>query len=239
MFLGDWLGRRAWLTPDKVALIDAAHGNRPITYRQWNQAANRSAQLLRTLGAGKGDRVAILAHNCVEFLDVWFACGKLGAILQTLNWRLTPRELVELIRDAGPKVLVHGPEFVDQVHGLREAGLESVTRLALDADARAFPDDRCHDERDGLGDTAPPPVELDWDDPWVLCYTGGTTGISKGAILTHGNITWNAINTVVSWGLTPDDVTLLNAPLFHTGGLNVFTAPLVQIGGTSIVCRRF
>jgi fatty-acyl-CoA synthase len=239
VFLGDWLGRRALLTPDKVALIDATRGNRPITYRQWNQAANRSAQLLRTLGAGKGDRVAILAHNCVEFLDVWFACGKLGAILQTLNWRLTPRELVELIRDAGPKVLVHGPEFVDQVRGLREAGLESVTRLALDADARAFPDDRCHDERDGLGDAAPPPVELDWDDPWVLCYTGGTTGMSKGAILTHGNITWNAINTVVSWGLTPDDVTVLNAPLFHTGGLNVFTAPLAQIGGTSIVCRRF
>jgi len=142
VFLGDWLGRRALLTPDKVALIDATRGNRPITYRQWNQAANRSAQLLRTLGAGKGDLVAILAHNCVEFLDAWFACGKLGAILQTLNWRLTPRELVELIRDAGPKVLVHGPEFVDQVRGLREAGLESVTRLALDADARAFPNDR-------------------------------------------------------------------------------------------------
>ena len=105
--------------------------------------------------------------------------------------------------------------------------------------ARAFPDDRCHDERDGLEPAAPPPVELEWDDPWVLCYTGGSTGLPKGAILTHGNITWNAINTVVSWGLTPDDVTVLNAPLFHTGGLNVFTAPLVQIGGTSIVCRRF
>ena len=61
----------------------------------------------------------------------------------------------------------------------------------------------------------------------------------KGAILTHGNITWNSINTVMSWGLTPDDVTILNAPLFHTGGLNVFTAPLVHIGGTSIVCHAF
>ena len=180
MFLGDWLGRRALLTPDKVALIDATRGNRPITYRQWNQAANRSAQFLRTLGAGKGDRVAILAHNCVEFLDVWFACGKLGAILQTLNWRLTPRELVELIRDAGPKVLVHGPEFVDQVRGLREAGLESVTRLALDADARAFPDDRCHDERDGLGDAAPPPVDSTGTTPGSSATRGGRPGCPKG-----------------------------------------------------------
>ena len=188
---------------------------------------------------GKGDRVAVLAHNCVEFLDVWFACGKLGAILQALNWRLTTRELAGLIGDAEPRVLVHGPEFVDQVRGLGDAGMDGVTRLALDPNARAFPGDRCHEERDGSGDAAPLPVELEWDDPWVLCYTGGSTGLPKGAILTHGNITWNAINTVVSWGLTPDDVTVLNAPLFHTGGLNVFTAPLVQIGGTSIVCRKF
>ena len=92
------------------------------------------------------------------------------------------------------------------------------TRLALDITARAFAGDRCFEERDILEAKAKPPVELEWNDPWVLCYTGGSTGLPKGAILTHGNITWNAINTVVSWGLTPDDVTVLNAPLFHTGG---------------------
>ena len=122
MFLGDWLGRRAWLTPDKVALVDTANGSRTVTYRQWNQAAHRSAELLCSLGVGKGDRVAILAHNCVEYLDVWFACGKLGVILQTLNWRLTPGELGELIRDAEPKVLVYGPEFVPQARVLYEEG---------------------------------------------------------------------------------------------------------------------
>ena len=73
----------------------------------------------------------------------------------------------------------------------------------------------------------------------MICYTGGTTGLPKGAQLTYGNITFNSVNTVMSWGLTPDDVTILNSPLFHTGGLNVFTAPLVHIGGTSIVCKTF
>jgi fatty-acyl-CoA synthase len=77
------------------------------------------------------------------------------------------------------------------------------------------------------------------DDPWVLCYTGGTTGLPKAATLTHGNITWNAINTVASWELTSQDVTFLNMPLFHTGGINVFTAPLVHAGGCSIVCQSF
>ena len=90
MYIGDWLARREMLTPDKVALIDAQHDYKPITYRQWNRAANQTANFLRDLGVSKGDRVAVLALNCVEFLDVWFACGKLGAIMQPLNWRLTP-----------------------------------------------------------------------------------------------------------------------------------------------------
>src|SRR6478609_8941533 len=102
MFLGDWLQRRAMLTPGKVALVDAIHGNQPITYRQWDRSANRTARLLQSLGVGKRDRVAVLAYNSVEYLDILFACGKLGAILQTLNGRLTPRELGALILDGAP-----------------------------------------------------------------------------------------------------------------------------------------
>jgi len=238
MLIGDWLGRRALLTPEKIALRDAIHGGEPITYRGWNLAANRAAQLLRTLGVTKGDRVAVLAHNCIEYLDLWFACGKLGAILQTLNWRLTPRELSGLIVDALPRILVYGPEFLEQIRALRTTKHHGMRYIALDAAARAAPEDRCFTEREQFDDV-PPSVELTWDDPWVLCYTGGTTGLPKGAVLTHGNVTWNSINTILSWGLTADDVAILNAPLFHTGGLNVFTAPLVHDGGTSIVCRAF
>ena len=239
MLIGDWLGRRAMLTPDKVALIDTIRGSQAITYRMWNLAANRTANFLRALGVTKGDRVAVLASNCVAYLDIWFACGKLGAILQTLNWRLTPRELDGLIVDATPEVLVYGPEFLELVRAIRVEGSRGMKYIALDSTRRAASDDRSLYERERLGDSPPPPVELSWDDPWVLCYTGGTTGLPKGAILTHGNITWNSINTVMSWGLTPEDVTILSAALFHTGGLNVFTAPLVHIGGTSIVCRGF
>jgi fatty-acyl-CoA synthase len=239
MFLGDWLGRRAQLTPDKVALVDRAGTPRAVSYREWNRAADRSARLLRSLGISRGDRVAVLAHNGLEFLDLWFACGKRGAILQPLNWRLTARELAALIDDAGPKLLAYGPEFIDRVRDIRGACEARWLGLALDGAALAHSQDRRHDERDGLGDGPLPPVELGWDDPWVLCSTGGSTGLPKAAVLTHGNIAWNAINTAVSWGLTGEDVAILNAPLFHTGGLNVFTAPLVHLGGTSIVCRGF
>jgi fatty-acyl-CoA synthase len=237
MLIGDWLARREMLTPDKIALLDAMDDCRPITYREWNRAANRTANFLREqCSVTKGERVAVLAKNSVAYLDIWFACGKLGAILQNLNWRLTTHELAGLVADATPSVLIYGPEFVEQAETLRGSATSVRCWVAL---GEATQGDIAFTERDGYSDAPLPEVELSLDDPWLLCYTGGTTGLPKGAILTHGNVTWNSVNTVMSWGLRPDDVAILNAPLFHTGGLNVFTAPLVHIGGTSIVCREF
>ncbi|HZY40624.1 MAG TPA: long-chain fatty acid--CoA ligase, partial [Anaerolineae bacterium] len=175
--------------------------------------------------------------NCVEYLDVWFACGKLGAIMQPLNWRLTPRELVGLIDDATPRVLIYDTDFEAAVEVIRAHATPIERFVALDR--ATTPSDRLFNERDACTDDPPPEVELDWNAAWAICYTGGTTGLPKGAVLTQRSITANSVNTIVSWGLTPDDVTILNSPLFHTGGLNVFTAPLVHIGGTSIVCRGF
>jgi fatty-acyl-CoA synthase len=157
--------------------------------------------------------------------------------MQTLNWRLTPYELEKLLADGAPKALVYGSEFVPQVNALRGkiASLQYYVALG----EKASPEDILFSERESFSDEPLPEVDLDWDSPWVICYTGGTTGLPKGAVLTHRSITANAVNTVISWGLTPDDVAILNAPLFHSGGLNVFTAPLVYIGGTSIVCKGF
>ena len=122
----------------------------------------------------------------------------------------------------------------------KRSALETTSiQVFVALDRAAAPGDHVFDERDAFSDDPPPPVELSWDDAWAICYTGGTTGLPKGAVLTHRAITANSVNTIVSWGLTPDDVTILNSPLFHTGGLNVFTAPLVHVGGTSIVCKGF
>ncbi len=227
----DWLARREALSPNKIALIDTLNGDRAITYREWNRAANRTAWMLLALGIGKGDRVAILATNCVPYLDLWFACGKLGAILQTLNWRLTASELAALVEDGEPSVFVAGAEFAATADRIRAASRSPARILTLGAEFEAL--------RDAQTDAPLPDPGLRDDDPWAICYTGGTTGLPKGALLTHGSITANSVNTVMSWGLDANDITILNSPLFHTGGLNVFTAPLVHCGGTSIVCRGF
>ncbi|MCW5848959.1 MAG: long-chain fatty acid--CoA ligase [Anaerolineae bacterium] len=231
----DWLAQRAALSPHKAAVHDTITG-RSLTYAEWNAEANQTAHFLVGLGVQKGDRVCVLASNSLAYLDIWFACGKLGAILQNLNWRLAPREQEILIQNAAPRVLVYSAEFAAAVAELRPR-LAVPTYVTLGDPAQ--PGDTPFAARDGCPTTPPDAPDLTLDDPWVICYTGGTTGVPKGAILTHGNITWNSINTVMSWGLAPDDVAILNAPLFHTGGLNVFTAPLVHIGGTSILCQTF
>lgn len=239
MFFGDWLQRREMLSPNKIALIDAINGNEPITYQEWNHQANQFANFFRDrLGIRKGDRVSIYAMNRVAYLDALFACNKLGAILHVVNWRLTVRELEALINDASPRVMLYSQKFSSQIDELRPRlptvehfiGLDQVTS---DRDLH-WPT-----ERSAWPRTQPRPVELDWEDPWMICYTGGTTGLPKGAILHYRCITANSVNTIVSWGLRPDDVIPQYMPFFHTGGLNVLTTPLVHMGGTSIVCASF
>jgi len=239
MFFGDWLRRREMLSPNNVALIDAINDNQSITYREWNRQANQFANFLRDgLGIRKGDRVSIYAMNRVEYLNALFACNKLGGILHVVNWRLKVREVGALINDAGPRVMLYSEEFSSQIDELRPL-LSTVEHfIALD---QVTSDQDLHwpTERSDWPWTQSPPVDLDWQDPWMICYTGGTTGLPKGAILHYRCVTANSVNTIVSWGLRSDDVIPQYMPFFHTGGLNVLTTPLVHIGGTSIVCAGF
>src|SRR5262245_46083456 len=141
--VNDWLRMRAELTPAKVALVDRAGRRGELTYARWNSDVDRTARFLgERLSVGRGDRVAALAMNCVELLDLWFACGKLGAIFQPLNWRLSPVELQDLLRDSGAKVLVHGPDFTSQVEVLRSAASRLEHFVALDGEAARAPDVR-------------------------------------------------------------------------------------------------
>ncbi|MGB5932522.1 MAG: long-chain fatty acid--CoA ligase [Anaerolineae bacterium] len=239
MFFGDWLQRREMLSPNKVALIDAINDNQPITYREWNQQTNQLANFFQNgLGIRKGDRVSIYAMNRVEYLDALFACNKLGAILHVINWRLKVRELEPMINDVAPRVLLYSQEFSSQVDALRPRLATVEQFIGLDQ-VTNDQDPHWPTERSNWPKTQLLPVELDWEDPWVICYTGGTTGLPKGAILHYRSITANSVNTILSWGLRPDDVIPQYVPFFHTGGLNCLTTPLVHLGGTNIICAGF
>jgi fatty-acyl-CoA synthase len=110
----DWLDKRAKLTPDQVALIDYATGSE-TTFAEWNERANRTANYLRSLGICKGDRVAVYASNRPEYLDLFWAVPKTGAMLQNLNWRLTVHELKGIVESGAPKVFVYSEDWRAQV----------------------------------------------------------------------------------------------------------------------------
>lgn len=243
MYVGDYLGRRAIYSPEKVAVVD--YGKQPpwrLTYRQMNERANRFANWLRNVaGIRKGDRVAILARDGVEHLDCFFACSKLGAIHTALNWRLHWRELVEIIRKTTPTVLIYSDDFKDNVFQLREAikGTDYAILYYLHIEGEGV-EGSLHFETTLQSSPSDPVTceEVEAEDIVALIFTGGTTGFPKAAQVSHRMIAWNTLNTVIH-DLTHNDVYLNVFPMFHTGGLFVYTLPQIIMGGTTILIRQF
>ena len=234
-YVTDWLDKRARLTPNKVALIDYATGAE-TTFAEWNERVNRTANYLRKLGVGKGDLVAVYAMNRLEYLDLFWAAPKIGAILQNLNWRLTVHELKGIVESGAPKVLVYSEDWRDQVEELRPSCTTVEHVVAM---TNPGPGELDIAERESMSPELTDVPELVMDDPWGIYYTGGTTGLPKGAVVTHGNVTWNSVNTITSWGMTGQHKAALQLPFFHIGGPMIFMVPLVHAGGTTILCSGF
>jgi fatty-acyl-CoA synthase len=233
----DLLKVRANLTPDRQALFDVYTG-KTYSYAQLNQRANRLANFMRArYGINKGDRVSILAFNGIPYVDLLFGLGKIGAVFAPLNWRLTARELKYIIQDCQPDLLICGPEFTGTLEEIR-----STTRIPkiISLEGADIPAAAAYDELlEGASADEPAPSDVDIEDAYSILYTSGTTGQPKGAVLPHRQVLWNAINTVVSWGLNEKDISPILTPMFHSGGLFVFLVPLFYVGGQVILTRAF
>jgi fatty-acyl-CoA synthase len=243
MYIGDYLGRREVYSPDGLAIVDA--GKDPelrFTYRQWNQRVNRLANWLQDeAGIGYRDRVAILARDGIEHLDLIYACGKLGAIHTALNWRLHWRELVGIIEDTTPTVLLYSDDFKEVVAQV-EAEIRSTPhaiRHCLHLEGDGIPGSLDFESTIAAAPDTPVTYEaLDKEDIACLIFTGGTTGLPKGAMISHRQICWNVLNTVIH-DLTHNDIYLCVFPLFHAGGLFAYMSSQVVFGNTSVLTRQF
>jgi fatty-acyl-CoA synthase len=219
-----------------LAIVDT--GKDPewrLPYRQLNERANRFAKWLKdAAGVGKGDRVAILARDGVEHLDCFFACAKLGAIHTALNWRLHWRETADIIENTTPKVLIYSDDFLESADNLKEK-----ISNCLHIEGNGVSGSRLYEST--LSESTNTPVtceSLEAEDIAALIFTGGTTGLPKAAMVSHRMIGWNTLNVMIH-DLTHGDVYVNAFPLFHTGGLFVYTLPQVIIGGTTILMRGF
>jgi len=235
--VGDWIRKWSLLQPHKKILYME---DRPLTCQQVNHRTNQLAHLLLGMGLRKGDRVAVLLHNCNQYLEIFFALSKIGGILVPLNWRLAPPELEFILQDSGARILVFEPEFEEAAGVVRKAvGISTDETLCLG--------DPCPEwarpyEAALLGQSVHEPA-VEWavgdEDPHIIMYTSGTTGTPKGAVLSHRKTFFNVLNADIFYNLTSQDVMIISRPMFHSGGLLVESAPLLYKGGTLILRKRF
>ena len=237
MYTFDWLAKQAQRIPDKTAVIDAAT-NRQYTYAKFHSRASQIAEYLRdSWGIRAGDRVALLAHNSSDYMEIKYGCAKIGAILVCLNWRLAVPELAFIMHDSTPTALIYDNEFADAALALQEQ-LDLKHMMVM---SETEGNDHINYEA-ALASTSGNPIVMPptpLETPWFILYTSGTTGRPKGVIQTHGMVFYNALNIGLPSFLTGHDVTLNLLPFFHTGGLNLYTNPTFMVGGTAIIQRTF
>ncbi|MFS8202733.1 acyl-CoA synthetase [Streptomyces sp. CWNU-52B] len=224
--LGSWPARRARKTPHRTALI---HHGTTLTYGALHERTTRLAHALRARGVRRGDRVAYLGPNHPSYLETLFAAGTLGAVFVPLNIRLAGPEIAYQLDDSGAKVLVYGPSLAGLVAGLPG---HSDVRTYVEVGGE-------YDQLLASAKDEPVDEPVSADDTCIIMYTSGTTGRPKGAMLTHANLTWNAVNVLVDQDLIADERALVSAPLFHTAGLNMLTLPVLLKGGTCVLAEAF
>jgi fatty-acyl-CoA synthase len=212
------------MASDDVALIA---GDRPTTYGELAGRVRRLANGLRRMGVERGDRVAWLGPNHPAFLESLFAAGLLGAALAPVNHRLEASDVLSVLEDTEPSVLIqhHATDLTAvppsvryrvAVAGSLDGAMDFETLLAESLD-------------DAIEESVGP------DDLCLLPHTSGTTGRPKGVMLTHGNVTWNVVNLLTCADFRSDDVTMAIAPFFRVGGTGVNVLPVLFVGGTVVV----
>lgn len=204
LVLGTWVADRGRLTPDRVA-ID--HPDGAVTYRELDRASARLAGELLARGLRRGDRVAVLADNHSEYVTLFFACARAGLVMTPLNWRLAAPELAYQLDHAAPALLVVSERRIP----LADAALDAAHVRPPVRDIAEPP----------AWDGPAPAVEVRDDDPLLLCYTSGTSGRPKGALLSHANCFWTNLSIDHLMDVTTFDVVLQVLPQFHVGGWNV------------------
>jgi fatty-acyl-CoA synthase len=229
--IGEFLSRRARLTPDLEGLVCE---NVRLTFSQMNARANRLAHAMKKLGVQKGDRVALLACNEAEYYEIFFGLGKIGAVLVPLNYRLAGPELQYILEDSGARVFVFGKEYREVVDSFRKS-IPAERLVSLDEQPPGWAESyRTLVDAQPAGE---PEIDGGDHDTLSILYTSGTTGRPKGAMLTHLNYFWTSVTMVVTLK-EPGETVLLALPLFHIGALGGLPY-FIHRGARSVLLRTF
>lgn len=227
----DWVAHNAANLPHKTAVVELPSGRRR-SYLDMHERVGHIAAWLTGLGVQSGDRVGVLALNSIDTLEIIFATWRIGAVHLALNFRLTASELDYIIGNAEPNVLIYDTELTDTVAAL-SVSVEHLVGTEGQGGESDF--EACTAQADSISEMVP----LEPEDTCMLMYSSGTTGRPKGVVITHGMMLWAQVNAGAPMRCTEDMVSLAVMPLFHIGGLQVFTAPALFAGGTAVIMRSF
>jgi len=236
-----WVKRWSDLHPEKPAII---FGDRIITYSMLHRRLDASAAWLQSLGIEKGDRVAVMMHNCPQFMELCLACSRLGAVFVPVNFRLAPREVEYTLQNCRPRVFVFGAEFSEKLEGLNFGHYLPPMLVAVAGGVSSREGSLPYGESVSGFEGKEPFLTAstgpnDPEEAQVIMYTSGTTGEPKGAVLSHRKTFFNCLNADIFFKLSFDDVMLVILPLFHSGGLFIQAAPCLYKGATMVIHRRF
>lgn len=212
----NWLARLAEYHPSRPAVFWHGHW---FSYAELYQRAVRAAQSLAGQGVQKGDRVGVLSVNHIGYLELYFAAPLLGFIPTLFNHRLSEAELKGLVEYANPKGLFYGEDLSGLAQRLHTSSyaLESLQTLPA-------------------GQL--PPYQAELEDTALILFTGGTTGLPKGAQISYRQLLTNAFQTCMSWGLRPEDRYIVSTPMFHAA-LNALCTPMLYLGASVIIQEKF
>jgi len=231
--VGEMLSTQARVQPDRIGARDL---ERSLTFRDWNTRSCRLANALVGLGLSKGDRVAVLAYNRVEWAEIYGAVAKAGLIAVPINFRLTGPEARFICKDSKISAVIAETALADIVDDIRADLMIPQNTYILIGDA-ARPGWTSYSGFLETASAEEPDVEVSPDDAWCLMYTSGTTGNPKGAIRSHRGMAMLALMTQVELGLRRQDDALLVMPMCHANSLNFLTA-FLGIGATVTVFSR-
>ncbi|MDN5894377.1 MAG: AMP-binding protein [Nocardioides sp.] len=229
--VGDLPRRSAGRLPDKTAIID---GDAHLTFAELDAVTDRVAAGLSAEGIIKGDKIALLSHNCWEFAALAFAAARLGVILVPINFMLGADEIAFILdHSEATTFVVEGP-LIDTAAKAMDTGGAVLRRVALRADG-ALPEGWGNFSTWSSHQGVVPQVQVDDDDPVRLMYTSGTESRPKGVLLSSRALMWQYVSCVIDGSMAADDVELHTLPLYHCAQMDCFLSVDVYLGATSII----
>jgi acyl-CoA synthetase (AMP-forming)/AMP-acid ligase II len=235
--MGEMLKVNAKKFADKLAVKDV---RQQLSFAQYNTRVNKLANGLQKLGLKKGDRVAVLLYNCLEFMEIYVAAAKIGIVIVPINWRLVAKEIQYIVDNSDTKGFIVGEQFIDRINEIK-SGLPKIppgNYISLSFEKKSFDGYRDYEDVVSAGEDIEPEVEILPKDTWIQIYTSGTTGKPKGVVRSHESYIAFYILNAVDYRFTEHDYGLIIMPLLHVNS-TFYSFVFTYIGGAVYIHREY